>query len=354
MFNILVINPGSTSTKIAYYEDEKQIFKENIVHQKSDLSEFKDIPSQLGYRTKLVEDVISNNGVDIHNLSAVVGRGGLVFGLKTGAYEVNDKLIESLKNGGAQTQHASNLGGMIAYNIAKPLGIKAYIYDAVTSGSLDRVAKITGIKCIERKSCCHVLNSRAMAMKYADSIGKSYDELKLIVAHLGGGVSLSAHANGTIIDSVGDDDGPFAPERAGSVPELSLIDLCFSGNYSKSEIRNMIRGKGGLYSHLGTSDCREIEKMIQSNDEYAYIVFKAQAYQIAKAIGLLSVTLKGDIDAIILTGGVAYSKMLTDMIKEYAGFIAPIIIMPGENEMQSLCFGTLRVLRGEEKARIYE
>lgn len=199
-----------------------------------------------------------------------------------------------------------------------------------------------------------MLNSHAMALKYAKSIGRDYKDLNLIVAHLGGGVSISVHSKGKIVDSLGDDDGQFSPERAGSVPGLQLVELCYSGNYTRADMKKKVRGKGGMYAHLGTSDCRVIEKMIQDGDKHAELVFRAQAYQIAKGIGLLSVAQRGNTDAIILTGGVANSKMLTDMVKEYAGFIAPIEVLPGENEMEALAFGGLRLLRGEEQPHIYQ
>ena len=223
----------------------------------------------------------------------------------------------------------------------------------MTGGELTEVARITGIRDIERRSFCHVLNSRAMAIRYAQENGLDYNKLNLIVAHLGGGISASVHAQGRIIDSIGDDDGQFSPERSGSVPSLELIRLCFSGDYTKADMVKKVRGKGGLFAHLGTSDCRVIEKMIKDGDQHADLVFQAQAYQIAKGIGLLSIVLKGKCDAIILTGGVARSQMLTDRIKEYVSFIAPVAVLPGENEMEALALGGLRLLSGEETARQY-
>ena len=223
----------------------------------------------------------------------------------------------------------------------------------MTSGELPEVAQITGIPDIRRRSFCHVLNSRAMAIRYAREHGVRYESLRLIVAHLGGGISASVHVGGKIVDSMGDDDGQFSPERSGSVPSLELIRLCFSGDYTRSEMEKKVRGKGGMYAHLGTSDCREIEKRIADGDRHADLIFQAQAYQIAKAIGLLSIVLKGKCDAIILTGGLAHSQMLTDRITEYVGFIAPVCVMPGENEMEALAQGGLRLLTGEEAPRRY-
>ncbi|MCI8680596.1 MAG: butyrate kinase [Oscillospiraceae bacterium] len=349
----LIINPGSTSTKLALYEDKEKVVQENVEHDAAQMQQFDSIADQIPFRMGIIRDFMARNSIQEKDLSAVMGRGGLVFGLKTGGYEVNDDLCEALVNDRLSQPHASNLGGLLARELARPLGIPAYIYDAVTGGELTEVAKITGIRDIERRSFCHVLNSRAMAIRYAQENGLDYNKLNLIVAHLGGGISASVHAQGRIIDSIGDDDGQFSPERSGSVPSLELIRLCFSGDYTKADMVKKVRGKGGLFAHLGTSDCRVIEKMIKDGDQHADLVFQAQAYQIAKGIGLLSIVLKGKCDAIILTGGVARSQMLTDRIKEYVSFIAPVAVLPGENEMEALALGGLRLLSGEETARQY-
>ena len=267
--------------------------------------------------------------------------------LEKAGYERSEALLLS-REITAEGKSTCRINGMPA-----TAAIPAYIYDAVTSGELTDVAKITGFVDIERRSFCHVLNSRAMALRYAREHGKHYEELNLIVAHLGGGISASVHRHGEIIDSVGDDDGQFSPERSGCVPSLGLIKLCYSGKYTYEEMRKKIRGRGGMYAHLGTSDCRVIEQMIRDGDRHADLIFQAQAYQIAKAIGLLSIVLKGDCDAIILTGGVANSKMLTERVEDYVKFIAPVCVMPGENEMEALALGGMRILQGEENARIY-
>lgn len=353
VYKQLIINPGSTSTKLALYEDKEKVVQENVEHDAAQMQQFDSIADQIPFRMGIIRDFMARNSIQEKDLSAVMGRGGLVFGLKTGGYEVNDDLCEALVNDRLSQPHASNLGGLLARELARPLGIPAYIYDAVTGGELTEVAKITGIRDIERRSFCHVLNSRAMAIRYAQESGLDYNKLNLIVAHLGGGISASVHAQGRIIDSIGDDDGQFSPERSGSVPSLELIRLCFSGDYTKADMVKKVRGKGGLFAHLGTSDCRVIEKMIKDGDQHADLVFQAQAYQIAKGIGLLSIVLKGKCDAIILTGGVARSQMLTDRIKEYVSFIAPVAVLPGENEMEALALGGLRLLSGEETARQY-
>ena len=349
----LIINPGSTSTKLAVYDGERKLLQTSIEHKPEQLLRFEKIGDQVPFRLELIRDFMRQNNIKGEELSAVIGRGGLVFGLKTGGYVVNDELCEALVNHEYSQPHASNLGGLLARAVADEYHIPAYIYDAVTSGELSPVAEITGMADIRRRSFCHVLNSRAQAIRYAASIGKRYEDLNLIVVHLGGGTSASVHNHGSIVDSVGDDDGQFSPERSGCFPSLEIVRLCYSGKYTKAEMDKKIRGKGGMYAYLGTSDAREIEKRIQNGDEQADMIYQAQAYQIAKTIGLLSVSLKGNCDAIILTGGLAYSKLLTDRIREYAGFLAPVVVMPGENEMEALAQGGLRILQGQETANIY-
>ena len=349
----LILNPGSTSTKLALYEDRECVVQENIEHEASELAAFEKIPDQIPYRMNVIRKFMERNQIKGDELAAIMGRGGLVPGLHTGGYRMNDELFYALESDKISSPHASNLGGMLGKLIGDAYGKPAYIYDAVTSSELPPVAQVTGIPKITRQSFCHVLNSRAMALRYAKENGLDYNKLNLIVAHLGGGVSASVHSQGKIIDSLGDDDGQFSPERAGSVPSLELIRMCYSGDYTRNDMKKMVRGKGGMYAHLGTSDCREIEKMIQNGDAHADLVFQAQAYQIAKGIGLLSIVLKGNCDAIILTGGVARSKMLTQRVEEYVGFIAPVVVMPGENEMEALAFGGLRILNGVEEPHTY-
>lgn len=353
-YKMLIINPGATSTKLAIYEDDKRLYQENVEHTVQEMGEFKTIPDEIPFRMEVIHKFLKRAKVKPTEFAAVIGRGGLVMGLHTGGYRMNDDLFYALENENLSSPHASNLGGMLGKLFTDSLGIPAYIYDAVTSSELQPVAKITGIPNITRQSFCHVLNSHAMALKYAEEVGVPYDRLNLIVAHLGSGVSISVHDHGKIIDSMGDDDGQFSPERAGSVPSLELIKLCYSGEYTRADMKKMVRGKGGMYAHLGTSDCRLIEERIRNGDAHAQLIFHAQAYQIAKGIGLMAIVLKGKADAIILTGGVAYSKMLTDLVKEYVEFIAHVVVMPGENEMEALAKGGLRLLHGEEEAHIYQ
>ncbi len=349
----LIINPGSTSTKLALYDGDQKVLQSSIEHKPEQLLAFETIGDQVPFRLELIREFMKQYEIKGEELSSVIGRGGLVFGLKTGGYEVNDELCEALVNHEYSQPHASNLGGLLARAVAEEYHIPAYIYDAVTSGELSPVAQITGMPEIRRQSFSHVLNSHAQAIRYAKSIGRKYEDLNLIVFHLGGGTSASVHQHGVMIDSVGDDDGQFSPERAGCFPSLALVKLCYSGKYTKAEMDKKIRGKGGMYAHLGTSDCREIERRIQAGDRHADEILQAQAYQIAKTIGLLSVALKGNCDAIILTGGLAYSKLLTDRIREYAGFLAPVVVIPGENEMEALAQGGLRILTGQETPNEY-
>ena len=352
-FLILAINPGSTSTKISVYQNEKELFTETLDHDIVELEKYEHVQDQFLMRKKLVEMALEEKGIDLSKLSAVVGRGGMLPPVKSGAYEVNEAMLDVLKNRPA-LEHASNLGGIIAFEIADRLGIKAYIYDSVRVDELQDIARVSGMPEIPRTSTVHALNSRAMAMKAARQYNKKYSEVNAIVAHLGGGISLSVHSKGQMIDIISDDEGPFSPERAGRVPCKQLIDLCFSGQYNERTVHKMLRGNGGLKAYLGTHDARNVEKMISEGNDEAKRVYEAMAYQVAKGIGELATVVDGDVDFIVLTGGIAYSKMLTEWIIKRVKFIAPIALLPGENEMESLANGTLRVLKGEETARIFE
>lgn len=350
----LIINPGSTSTKLAVYEDQERLFQETIDHSQEDLAPFAKLPDQVPYRMALVKDFLKRHDVKLTDLDAIMGRGGMVWGIEMGGYVVNDDLFRALSDEDLCSPHASCLGGLIGKRLADEAGIKAYIYDAVTGASLTEVAQVTGFPEITRRSCCHVLNSHAMAVKYAEENGFDYEKMKLIVAHMGGGISLSVHEGGKIIDSIADDDGPFSPERSGGTSLLEVLKMCYSGDYTYDDMKKKCRGKGGMAAYLGTSDAREIEKMIDDGDKKAALIYKAEAYQVAKGIGQLSIALKGDVDAIILTGGLAHSKMLTEDIAEYVKFIAPVVVMPGESEMDALAFGGLRMLKGEEAVKEFK
>lgn len=352
-YKILAINPGSTSTKIAYYQDDIKIFSEGIDHNYKELENFEKITDQFELRKNIVLEILNRHDIKKEELSAVVARGGLIVPLEAGGYLVTEAMKKRIINGPV-VPHASNLGALIADAIAKPLGIPAYIYDAVSADEMDDFAKITGVPEIRRESLCHVLNSKAMARKAAENIGRSYSTCNFVVAHLGGGISISAHRQGKICDVIADDCGTFSPERAGSVPLVQIVDLCYSERYTQKEMQKKLRGNGGLKALLGTSDAREVENMIKEGDKQAEEVYHAMAYQISKGIGNLAVVFKSNLHGIVLTGGVAHSKILTDWIKEYVDFLAPVYVLPGENELESLALGALRILKGEEKAISYK
>lgn len=352
-YKILAINPGSTSTKISLYEDEQEVFTKKLDHPMEQIEKFENVEDQLNMRKELVMDFLKEKNFDIKELSAVVARGGMLPPVKTGAYVINDLMVDRVENRPIM-EHASNLAAPIAYGIAKEAGIPSFIYDCVMADELTDIARISGMPDLPRTSSSHVLNTRAMAIKAAKMQGKKYEDMNIIVAHLGGGISINVHEKGRIVDLVSDDEGPFSPERAGRVPCRELINLCYSGKYDKKTMQRKLRGNGGLRAYLNTIDAREVEEMIADGNEEAKIVYEAMAYQISKGIGELATVVEGNVDVIILTGGIAYSKMLTEWIVKRIRFIAPVEILAGENEMESLAFGALRVLRGEETAREYK
>ena len=351
-YKILAINPGSTSTKIAIYEDEKELFKENIVHSDEELKKYQKVTDKFNMKKENILNFLKNNNFNINSLNGVVARGGLITGIHGGGYHITESMKKILL-GDTLTQHASNLGALIADSIAKPLNIPAFIYDAVGSNEMQDIAKVTGFKEFERESFCHVLNTKAMARKAAKIEGKTYQEMNYVLVHLGGGISISAHKNGKIIDVITADDGPFSPERSGGAPLNYILNMCFSGKYTKDEMKKKVAGNGGVKALLGTSNFIEVLEMVKAGDNKAIRVFEAMTYQIAKGIGEMSVVLKGKVDGIILTGGIAYSTELTKKITEYVNFLAPIKILPGENELESLAAGALRILKGEEIAEEY-
>lgn len=353
MYTILVINPGSTSTKVALYEDQTELMVKTLDHPKESLRRFDRVQDQYGFRKQAIMDWLEESGVVLRTLKAVVGRGGLLPPVKSGAYHVNELMVDRLKNRPV-VEHASNLGALIAYEIAVPLGIPALIYDSVAVDELSDVARISGLPQLPRASFSHALNARAMAHQLAQRMDRAYGELNLIVAHLGGGISVSAHEKGRLVDILSDDEGPFSPERAGRVPCGELVNLCFSGTVDHKTMRKLLRGNGGLFAYLGTVDAREIERRIEAGDDQARTVYQAMAYQVAKGIGELATVLMGEVDAIILTGGIAHSKRLTDWIIERVAFLAPVEVMAGEYEVASLAQGAWRVLSGQEHAREYK
>ncbi|MDH8679850.1 butyrate kinase [Fusibacter bizertensis] len=354
VFRILAINPGSTSTKIAIYDNEKEVFETTLRHSNEEIDKYEKITDQYDFRKEVILKALGENDINLTKLSAVVGRGGLLKPIKGGTYAVNELMIQDLI-AAQMGEHASNLGGMIANEIASQLNIPAFIVDPVVVDELEAVARISGMPEIERKSIFHALNQKAVARRFANESNKAYEELNLIVAHLGGGISVGAHEKGRVIDvnNALDGEGPFSPERTGGLPVGDLAKLCFSGKYTHADIKKMIKGKGGLVAYLDTNDGRDVVKMIENGDENAKLVFEAMAYQVAKEIGSCAAVLKGKVDAIILTGGLAYGEMLTNWIKARVEFISEVIIYPGEDEMSALAQGGLRVLRNEEAPQKY-
>lgn len=352
LHQILAINPGSTSTKIALYSGESMVFIETMDHSPEELGEFSYIADQFDYRKDIILEVLKKRGCKLDELSAVVGRGGILPPVESGAYKVNKAMVDRLKNNPV-VEHASNLGALISNAIAEPLGIPAFIYDSVSVDQLEPIARISGMVGIERKSTFHALNSRAMAIKVAESMDEKYEDLNFIVAHLGGGISLSAHKKGRVVDIIADDEGPFSPERAGRVPCIQLIDACYSGNYDKRTMHKKLRGNGGVNSYFSTNDMRVLENMVKDGNNEATLVYEAMAYQVSKGIGELSAVLCGDVDAIVITGGIAHSNKFVSLIEKRISFISPIKVMPGENEMEGLALGALRVIKNKEIAKEY-
>lgn len=355
VYRILTINPGSTSTKIAIFDNEKPVMETTLRHPAEEINKFDKIFDQYEFRKNVILETLSENGINLTKLSAVVGRGGLLKPIQGGTYTVSDSMIADLKVG-ILGEHASNLGGILASEIAKQLNIPAFIVDPVVVDEMDEVARISGMPELARKSIFHALNQKAVARRAAAEMGKSYEDINVIVAHLGGGISVGAHKNGRVIDvnNALDGEGPFSPERAGGLPVGDLAKMCFSGKYTLDEIKKKIKGQGGLVAYLGTNDGREVAKMIEEGNEKAALVYEAMAYQVAKEIGSCAAVLKGKVDAVILTGGIAYDKQFVKWISDRVSFISQVIVYPGEDEMIALAEGGLRVLRGEEAARIYE
>lgn len=352
---ILVINPGSTSTKIGVFDNERSIFEKTIRHDREILSQYDSIITQYEFRKNTILTSLDTEGINISKLNAVCGRGGLLRPIEGGTYRVNDLMLSDLREG-FSGEHASNLGGILAYEIASALNIPAYIVDPVVVDELDPIARISGFSLIERKSIFHALNQKAVARRVAKELGQKYEDLNLIVAHMGGGITVGAHKKGKVIDVNNGlhGDGPFSPERAGTVPAGDLVSLCYSGQYFFEEMMKKLVGQGGLVGYLNTNDAVIVEKMIADGDEQASIVYSAMAYQVAKEIGSASSVLSGRVDAIVLTGGLAYGKEFVRSISDRISWIADVIVKPGENELQALAEGALRVLRGEEKEKEYQ
>ena len=353
---ILAINPGSTSTKFSLFEEEKLVFEKTLRHSSEELKKFERITDQFHFRRNLIMNELSERKTDLEKIAVVVGRGGLIKPIESGIYKVNQRMKDDLA-AGYSGQHASNLGGLIADDIASSLsGASAYIVDPVVVDELQSIARISGHPEIERKSIFHALNQKAVARIYATSIGRRYEDLNFVVAHMGGGVSVGAHKNGRVIDvnNALNGDGPFSPERSGGLPSGQLVDLCFSGRFSYDELKEMITGKGGMVAYLGTNSYIEVCKMAENGDKKAIIIRDAASYQIGKEIGAMAAVLNGKVDAIILTGGMAYQDNNIIAIRSMVSFIANVVVYPGEDELKALAFNGLLALDGKIEIKTYE
>ena len=350
----LIINPGSTSTKIGVFEDETLLFEETLRHSTEEIAQYASIVDQKDFRKEIITNLLKSKDFDINSLNMVVGRGGMLKPIPGGTYAVTDDLLEDLKIG-KQGQHASNLGGILAREIGDSIGVPSFIVDPVVVDEMCDVARYSGVPELPRTSVFHALNQKAVAKRYAKENSKAYDSLNLIVVHMGGGVSVGAHLNGRIIDVFNalDGDGAFSPERAGGAPVGALIKMCFSGQYTEKEVYKKFVGNGGFNAYLGTNDMRDVEKMVNEGDAKATEVRNAFIFQVSKDIGSMAAVLKGKVDAIVVTGGIAYDKGVVAGLKEACEWIAPFTVYPGEDELGALVQGGLRVLNGEEEAKVY-
>lgn len=352
-FSLLVINPGSTSTKIAVYRNEQPVFVRNLCHSAEEMRPFRGRPSldQLSFRQAAIERELSGAGYATTGFQAVVGRGGLMRPVPSGVFRVNDEMLDELRRA-AFGEHASNMGASLAQAIAQQARCDAFVVDPVSVDELCEVARISGSPLVVRRSLSHALNTKAIARRYAREICRPYDQLRLVIAHMGSGISVSAHERGRMIDvNLAGQEGTFSTERCGGLQLLGVVQLCFSGEYTQRQLWDAFIREGGIFSYLGTKDLGEVERRIAAGDSYASLIFDAMVYQIAKDIGGMATVLNGHIDAVLLTGGMARSEKLVAQLRAAVEWIAPLIVYPGEDELQALAEGALRVLRGEEQAR---
>ncbi len=350
-FRILAFNPGSTSTKVAVYENETPVFQETIHHSAEDLSGFQKVVDEYDYRKKAILSMLNEQGYDLKDFDAIVGRGGVLQPITSGTYRVNEEMVKDAYES-KRAQHASNLGALIADELSKAVGIPAYVVDPVSVDEFEDIARISGWPELPRESLFHPLNQKAVARQYAKDIGKKYEDLNLIVCHMGGGISIGAHRHGRVVDVNGLEGGLFTPERC-APSTYGIVDVCFSGDMTQQEIEKRLVGLGGIQAHLGTKDARDVEKMIDEGNEEAELIYRSMAYQISKSIGTMTTVLQGSVDAILLTGGLAFSKRLCNWIEEKVRFVAPVKVYPGEKELESLALGGLRVIQGLEQPRHY-
>ncbi|MFC2101572.1 butyrate kinase [Bacteroidota bacterium] len=352
---VIAINPGSTSTKIAVYDNAEAIFLKTIRHSSDELAPFKRVTDQFQFRKEIILQQLIEADIDMDRVRAVMGRGGLLKPMESGVYEVNEAMIHDLHHRTFR-EHASNLGGLIAHDLAVAIpGAKAYIADPIVVDELDDIARIAGHPQFQRISIFHALNQKAIARDFAKTIQRKYEELNLIVAHMGGGITVGAHHRGRVIDvNQGlDGEGPFSPERSGTLPVGELITACFAGHFTEEEIRKMVTGGGGLVAYLGTNNAEEVAKMVETGDKNALLIYEAMAYQVSKYIGEMFTVLKGNVDAILITGGIAYDKLFVSWIQDRVYRLAPVHIFPGEDEMRALAMNGLMVIRGEITPKVY-
>ncbi|MCX7024948.1 MAG: butyrate kinase [Spirochaetes bacterium] len=354
MYTILVINPGSTSTKIGVFEGDRELFTENLAHSAEEIAAFHSIASQYEFREKHILDLLRKRDFDLKRLSAIVGRGGLLKPIPGGVYAVSETMKKELLEA-RYGEHASNLGALIADKLARQLGVPAFIADPVVVDELSELARVSGHKLFQRKSIFHALNQKAVCRRWCAEKGRAYEDVNLIVAHMGGGISIGLHQGGKVVDvnQALNGEGPFSPERSGTLPSGDLVKLCFSGKYSEKDVLKMITGQGGLVSFMGSNDMRVAENGFKAGDPAATLYLKAFIYQVGKYIGGLAAAANGKVDAIILTGGIAYSQDVVDGIRTMTAFIAPVIAYPGEGELQALALAGIRALSGETPARSY-
>jgi butyrate kinase len=345
---VIAINPGSTSTKIAVFQNDKAVFLKTIKHTAEELAPYPKITDQFLFRKNIILQQLAEAGINLEQVKAVVGRGGILKPIPSGVYEVNEIMINDLTH--SETEHASNLGGLIAGDLIKSIpGAKAFIADPVVVDELEPLARLAGHPLFKRVSIFHALNQKAIAREYARAVQKKYEEVNLIVAHLGGGITVGAHKKGKVIDvNQGvDGEGPYSPERSGTLPVNQIIKMCFSGEYDIKQIKKMVTGEGGLVAYLGTNNAAEVEQRVKAGDEQARLVYQGMAYQVAKMIGEMYTVLKCEVDAILITGGVAYDKMFVSWIQERVYKLAPVQIYPGEDEMRALAQNGIMVLKGD-------
>ena len=354
VFRVMAINPGSTSTKLGLYDNEKSIFKDTIRHDTKLLAKFSSIPEQKDFRRESIMESLEAAGLDFNSLDAIAGRGGILKPIPSGVYTINERMLEDLHTYTAAF-HASVLGALIAKEIGDPLGIPSFIVDPVVVYEMDPITRLSGMPDVERINSFHALNHKAIARHCAAELGKPYDECRFVVAHLGGGITIGAHRDGKVVD-VNDGlkgEGPFSPDRCGGVPVMAIIDLCYSGKYTQAELHKKVIGKGGMLDYLGTGEVTEVVKRIEGGDEFAALVLDSMIYQVCKEIGAMAVVLDCELDAVILTGGIAYSSRIVDSIIKRVGKLGPVRVYPGEDELWALTSGVLRVLQGKEKAAEY-